>query len=104
MQVNVAHDLGQVNRASNGTQRLYQLVPPMGATELGDVVTYDYVVVSAVNAFGTGDETYIFPADASGEITDWLELDGSFKGDQDHEEALRRAGYTVVVNELGGRP
>ena len=55
----------------------------------------DHVVVSAVNAMITGPETYIFPADEEGDILNWSELDGSFRGSFDHEQALRNAGYTV---------
>ncbi len=58
--------------------------------------TGEHLIVSAVVAFDTGPETYIFAADASGEITSWHELSGSFKGALDHERALRGAGYTVM--------
>ena len=56
----------------------------------------DHVIVSAVVAMFSGPETYIFPANDKGEITDWGELDGSFKGDLDHAQALRNAGYEVT--------
>ena len=73
----------------------------------------EFVVVSAVNAsatpwdsmanmfgsgninYGPGDETFIFESDADGNVSSWSELDGSFKGAQDHEQALRKAGYEV---------
>lgn len=72
----------------SGDARLYQLSEPHEGNE--------YVVVSGIsNNWGT--ETYIFPADASGEITDWGELYGSFKGSIDHAEALRGAGYEVAA-------
>ena len=70
-----------------GDARLYRLTPP-----LDDAA---YVVVSATNAMFTGPETYIFPADASGEVIDWLELRGSFRGGLDHAEALSGAGYVI---------
>ena len=79
--------------------RHYQLSEPLEGTE--------FVVVSAsVVPFGAP-ETYIFPADAAGEVTDWGELDGSYRGGLDHEKALRNAGYdvapvpTVLVEEEG---
>ena len=70
-------------------QRLYE-------TELGGPLP-QYVIVSAADAFGEGPETFIFKADAAGEIIDWGELEGSFKGAFDHEQAMRNAGYTIVT-------
>ena len=55
-----------------------------------------YVVVSATVTPITGPETYIFAANGDGDITNWLELNGLFRGELDHEEALRLAGYEVV--------
>lgn len=43
-----------------------------------------------------GPETFLFPADGKGNITSWGELDGSFRGAIDHEQALRNAGYVVI--------
>jgi hypothetical protein len=74
-----------------GDANLYRVDPPM-AYEDG---TTEYVIVSAVIAPYSGPETYIFPATESGEVIDWLELPGSFKGGMDHDEALRGAGYEV---------
>ncbi len=59
----------------------------------------EYVVVSAADVFYSGPETYIFEADAEGEVTNWSELEGSFKGDLDHVQALWEAGYRVVTEE-----
>lgn len=71
-----------------GDARLYQLSEPLDGSE--------HVVVSGIdNRWGA--ETYIFPADSSGEITSWGELEGSFKGSIDHAEALRGAGYEVAA-------
>jgi hypothetical protein len=55
----------------------------------------NYVVISAVNAMFSGPETYIFPASSNGEVIDWCELDGSYKGGLDHVQALRQAGYGI---------
>lgn len=77
-----------------GDARLYRLSEPVQFNE-GKNTTF-YVVVSAANALFSGPETYIFPADKSGECLDWLELDGSFEGSFDHELALNRAGFTVI--------
>lgn len=73
-----------------GDARLYSLSEPIGNK-------YSHVVVSAtVVPFGIGPETYIFPADVDGKVIDWGELDGSFRGALDHEQALNDAGYSVA--------
>ena len=85
--------------ASGAKQSLYLVQPPMvgeGFTDDEEKPLWTYVVVSSVDAFGTGDETYIFPANEKGEIVSWLELDGSMCGTLSHTEALANAGYTVT--------
>ena len=71
----------------SGHAALYRLEPPLDGNEL--------VAVSATSRFGC--ETYIFPANDRGEVTDWGELDGSYRGGLDHAEALRRAGYEIAT-------
>jgi hypothetical protein len=71
--------------ATDAYQRFYRLDPPLQG--------HEYVCVSAVMVLDP--ETLIFPADEQGNITSFLDLDGSFKG-LDHERALRNAGYEVV--------
>ena len=66
-----------------GDAHLYKLDPKHDGVE--------YVVVSAVEAY----ETYIFPADESGNVEEYIEMDGSFRGGLDHAEALRGLGYQV---------
>jgi hypothetical protein len=85
-----------LNRAGEG--RVYRLDPPMEIKDWRNNVTgaTEYVWVSAVVAMFSGAETYIFPCDADGHVTDWGELGGSFRGDLDHEEALNGAGYEVA--------
>lgn len=79
-----------------GEQHLYRLDPPLREVTSDSMRGYhEYVVVSAVDVFGRP-ETYIFPADSEGEITSWGELEGSFQGGWDHEQALRNAGYTIA--------
>ncbi len=71
------------------TQKLYRMDPPHEG--------HEYVAASGVqSAFDTMmPETYLFGADADGKITSYSELDGSFRGSVDHEEAIREAGYKV---------
>jgi hypothetical protein len=73
----------------HGDARLYRVSPPMEGV-------HEYVVVSAVDAPFTGPETFIFPGDADGDVTEWGELDGSFRGALDHEAALSGAGYEMA--------
>ena len=55
-----------------------------------------FVVVSAIHGM-FGAETYIFPANASGAVVDWGELNGSGKGSLTHEWVLKDAGFKVVA-------
>lgn len=73
---------------ATGVAHLYLLDPPLASGE--------YVRVSATVVPFSGAETYIFPADESGQVIDWGELDGSYRGGLDHAEALRGAGYEVA--------
>lgn len=72
----------------HGEARLYRLSEPLDGNE--------HVAVSAVVVPYSGPETYIFPADSDGKVASWGELDGSFRGSLDHEEALHGAGYEVI--------
>lgn len=77
----------QVGKNAVATQKHYKLAPPLDG--------HQYVIVSAANVPMSGPETYIFASNKAGEIVDWLELEGSFKGDLNHEKALKNAGYKV---------
>jgi hypothetical protein len=59
--------------------------------------TTTYVISSAVDAYG-GPETYLFPSDESGEILDWLELDGSYRGGLDHVRAIE--GFVASFSKV----
>jgi len=76
-------------------------VSPSGAAQklwrVTDGDSAHYVVTSAVYAMFSGPETYVFPADDNGVITDWGELEGSFQGALDHERAI--AGYCAGAGE-----
>ena len=74
------------SQAGECVQRCYALSEPLDG--------YRFVVVSALH-HKDGPETYIFPSDDKGEIFDWGELTGSYRGGTDHAEALRRAGYVI---------
>lgn len=70
-----------------GDARLYKVSPPLEGNA--------YVVVSATVAAFSGAETYIFPGNEKGEVVEWGELEGSFRGALDHEKALANAGYMI---------
>lgn len=80
-----------------GDARLYRLIPPM-KYEFDDENPQqtEFVVVSATVGMFGGPETYIFPADESGNVLDYCELDGSFRGGLNHSLALSGAGYKVL--------
>ena len=75
---------------SRGEYRLYRLSEPLKG--------HEFVMVSAIYiAFGTYlPETYIFPSNEAGTITDWSELPGSIQGVYDHAQALAGAGYELA--------
>jgi len=81
-----------------GDAALYHLSVPLKGQEWEDNQTesYEYVVVSATVVLFSGPETYIFPSNAQGEVTDWGELPGSYRGELSHAGALKRAGYRIV--------
>jgi hypothetical protein len=72
--------------------KLYKVTPSVEHRE-GELTAY--VIVSAAVVPFSGPETYIFPANEDGDVLNWGELDGSYRGGLDHEEALRGAGYEV---------
>jgi hypothetical protein len=53
------------------------------------------VIVSAAVVPFSGPETYLFPSNDAGEITDWGELSGSQKGTMSHRQVLEDLGYKV---------
>lgn len=54
-----------------------------------------YVVTSASNVLFSGPETYMFAADEEGEIIDWCELPGSYRGSLDHKKCFNNIGYST---------
>ena len=85
-----ATHLPELDRVSEAgaNQKTYRVDPPLDG--------HEYVTVSAVVAWFSGPETYIFPSTDKGEITGFLELEGSYQGGLNHLEALSNAGYTLT--------
>lgn len=75
---------------TGAAQKLYALSEPYEVKDWDGNVEHvvSHVVVSAAVAMYTGAETYVFPANADGEVVDWAELDGSIRGGLDHEAAI----------------
>lgn len=61
---------------------------------------HEYVIVSAVDAFMSGPETYIFPSTEEPLIANWVELEGSERGYKDNERVLRQLGYELDLSAL----
>jgi hypothetical protein len=82
-------------------QKLYRFDPPLEEHDWNDklIGTHEYVIVSAVVAMFTGPETYLFAADAEGNITCWTDLHDSMRGTLNHDTAIRNAGYTPVYGK-----
>lgn len=70
--------------------RIYQTDPPLEG--------HEFVRVSKADVPYSGPETYVFACNAKGEVSRWLELQASRKGEYSHEEVLEEAGYEVVSN------
>ena len=80
-----------------GHAALYGIFPEVAYHADEVMRTTNYVIVSAVHDHLIN-ETFIFPADESGSVIDWGELDGSLKGTTSHRKALEGAGYKLVVS------
>ena len=83
------------------SQSIYKLEPPLKYEEFtgGDWSEQEteYILISSSSMCGM--ETYIFPADRSGVVTDWGELNGSVKGYVQAEDILESIGYTLVEHK-----
>ena len=80
-----------VNPTNRGEQKLWALSEPFTY----DGVTCEYIITScAMN------ETFIFPCDATGKVVSWGELPGSFQGEENHDEAIRRFCEGIVDRDI----
>lgn len=86
--------LFQIRTAHSVDARVFVVSPPLDG--------HQFVRVSASNFGATflqdrsDPETYIFPCTPDGEVIDWAELDGSYRGGLSHARALEYAGYVIV--------
>ncbi len=82
-----------------GHASLYRIFPEAAYHADGVKRATNYVIVSAVHDHPIVG-TFIFPADESGSVIDWGELDGSLRGTTSHRKALEGAGYNIVSRAL----
>lgn len=75
-----------------GNAALYKVTPAMKYKNSKT----SYVIASAASVLFSGEETYLFPATKNGDIKDWGELDGGYKGSLCHKTAFKNAGYKIV--------
>ena len=62
-----------------------------------DFETIRFIRCSAVDEPGLQIlETYLFEADAEGNVLNWTEMDGSVQGYADVDRCMREAGFEVV--------
>lgn len=93
--------LKDVSKDFTGSAGFYKLSEPIEWSEYDfekeESISHktSFVVVSATIAMFTGAETYIFPADKDGNIVDYGELEGSYRGGLDQKAALEGAGFSV---------
>lgn len=93
----------RLTESFTGDARLYKLSQPIEYqdwdSEKEDYVTKssEYVVVSAASVPFSGPETYMFPSDSEGHITDWGEIGASQKGHVSHETVLQESGYEMAA-------
>lgn len=94
-----ATHIKDVSANFNGEAHLYKVTPkaPYEAAG-GKKRNTSYLVSSAASAMGRP-ETYIFPANRTGRVLDWLELDGSASGYLDCDRAIRDAGYELEATK-----
>jgi hypothetical protein len=68
-----------------GNAKLYKMNPAYEG--------HDFVRASAANVPYSGDEVYLFPSDEKGNISDFGELDGSYRGGLDFSKVIKDIGY-----------
>lgn len=81
-----------------GAAALYRFSPPLPDYRGNE---HEFVVVSAIilpKAMGGGAETYLFPANAQGDVVSWLEMPGSQKGTLSHQEVIEGLGYQYTIS------
>ena len=102
---NTAELIKDVSADFRGNAKLYKLSSPVRYIErrfLPENTAQErqtkFVILSSVELVldHGGSETFIFPADASGKIQSWQELEGSSKGKVSHDVVLGLVGFNLV--------
>ena len=71
----------------NNHQILWEVLPRIEGNK--------YVITSVSNVQFTGPETYMFAADEKGNIINWGELPGSYRGELNHQKCFENLDYKI---------
>jgi hypothetical protein len=71
----------------NKNQILWEVMPRIEGNK--------YVVTSISDLAFSGPETYMFAADENGNIINWNELPGSYRGELNHGKCFKEIGYKI---------
>ena len=71
----------------NNHQILWEVLPRIEGNK--------YVITSTSNVQFTGPETYMFAADEKGNIINWGELPGSYRGELNHQKCFENINYQI---------
>lgn len=71
----------------NSHQILWEVLPRIDG--------HKYVITSVSNVQFTGPETYMFAADEKGNIINWGELPGSYRGELNHQKCFENLDYKI---------
>lgn len=71
----------------NDHQILWEVLPRIDG--------HKYVITSTSNVQFSGPETYMFASDEKGNIIDWCELPGSYRGKLDHKICFENINYKI---------
>lgn len=71
----------------NDRQILWEVLPRIDG--------HKYVITSVSNVQFTGPETYMFAADEKGNIINWGELPGSYRGELNHQKCFENLDYKI---------
>jgi len=99
---NTAQLIKDVSADFRGDAKLYKLSSPVRyidkSLEASKKRQTKFVILSSVDLAldHGGSETFIFPADASGKIQSWQELEGSSRFKVSHDVVLGLLGFNLV--------
>lgn len=99
-QPKTARRIKNISAQFEGVAFLYELSESVTFNNGKKDINTFHVVASATVIPMSGAETYIFPADEHGNVKYFVELDGSFRGKLDPDQAIEGLGYRVTSKTL----